>query len=98
MDWDAGPVHPQRFSSKEGAGERRPASRVFLARCAGAWRPAGPGSSRFRTEHSRLSYLWARTSLSRAAITPRTPSTAASNCAFVKGLRVSACAAERICW
>ena len=53
--------------------------------------PAPPSAAAAR-------YLWARTSLSRAAITPRTPSTAASNCAFVKGLRVSACAADRICW
>ena len=60
-----------------------------------------PSSRGTRTTTARATlrgYLWARTSLSRAAITPRTPSTAASNCAFVKGLRVSACTADRICW
>ena len=73
-------------------------------------RPATPGSQGHEEERRRppqaprsghprhpRAYLWARTSPSRTAMTLRTSLTAASNCAFVNGLRASASAADRIC-
>ncbi len=57
---------PARLLQQGGCRGRRPTSRLFLARCAGVRRPAGPGASRFRTEHSRFRPISGRGRRSRA--------------------------------